>query len=460
MHFPPPARIFIPSLVLIFGLAVTLLDYRLNLSNDLERNLTDVQRQADVTGTRLARLSAQLVATGETRVLQNDLAGTAELPWLESVALIDAKGIVLVASDETWNGRKAADTPLRAAAKLPHPGAGATILRSEDKSRLFGAYPVGTGGAWLLLTSDRTEGVAAARNDAHRQLRWIAAAVAVLCAALAVVLHAGFTSRIARLVAAVRTFGEGKSNLIRPVRGADEIAHLSVAFAAMAARVKAHEAERAELEREVLNASEGERRRIGHELHDGLGQRLTAASVATHALATQIEASNSADAARRATDIAKQLRDAIAETRQLSHGLAPLSLETGDLTDSLAELCESLVRGGKVRAVFECAKAVRVRDAATATHLFRIAQEAVTNVLKHAGASEIRLGLFHANGELVLEIEDDGEGIPEPAPPRDGIGLRVMRHRAHLLGGSVEISHSPAGGTLVRCRCPFHEPPA
>lgn len=456
MLFPPPARFFVPSLVLLFGLAVTFLDYRLNLANDLERNLAEVQKQADATGTRLARLSAVLLANGETPVLQGDLAGTAELAWLESAAVIDAEGRVLVDSEGKWKGKSAVQTPFRTAAKLARAGSGATMLRSEDKSRLYGAYPVGAGGAWLLLLCDRTEAVAAARDDAHRQLRWIASAVAALCVVLTFVLHTGFTRRIAQLVGAVRSFGEGGSEQIRPIRGGDEIAHLSTAFAAMAARVQAHAAERADLEREVLNASESERRRIGHELHDGLGQRLTAASVAIDALAAEL-ASHGVDNASRAAEIAKQLRGAIAETRQLSHGLAPLSLETGDLADALAELCESLARGGKVRAVFECPKRISVRDAATATHLFRIAQEAVSNALKHAAAREVRVGLVANGCELLLDVEDDGEGIAQSAPLHDGIGLRVMQHRANLLGGRVDILPSPAGGTLVRCRCPLYE---
>lgn len=459
MFFPPSARFFVPSLVLIFGLAVTWLDYRLNLASDLERNLADVQKQADATGLRLARLSAQLMASHETPLIERDLAGTAELPWLQSAALIDAGGRVLADSDGKWKGRNAAQTPLRAAAKLARVGSGASILRSEDKSQLYGAYPVASTGAWLLLVSDRTEAVAAARRDAHRQIQWIATAVACLCLVLVAVLHAGFTSRMARLVRSVRSFGEGRSDHIRPLRGGDEIAHLSTAIAAMAARVKAHEAERADLEREVLNASEGERRRIGHELHDGLGQRLTAASVATDALAAELGA-NGGPAAPRAAEIARQLREAIAETRQLSHGLAPLSLETGDLTDALAELCESLQRAGNVRAVFECADHVKLHDVAVVTHLFRLAQEAVSNTLKHADAHEIRLGLTRGDGELVLEIEDDGKGISGSGPRGGGIGLRIMRHRSQLLGGSLQILPSPAGGTLVRCRCPLYETPS
>src|SRR5262249_23745512 len=157
------------------------------------------------------------------------------LAWLESAAVVDAEGRVLVDSEGKWTGQPAAQTPFRNAAKLARTGSGATILRSEDRARFVGAYPVAGTGAWVLLLCDRSEAVAAARTDAHRQLRWIAGAVAGLCVLLSIVLDFGWTRRFARLVDAVRGFGEGRSEQIPPMRGSDEIAHLSATFAAMAA---------------------------------------------------------------------------------------------------------------------------------------------------------------------------------------------------------------------------------
>jgi signal transduction histidine kinase len=87
-------------------------------------------------------------------------------------------------------------------------------------------------------------------------------------------------------------------------------------------------------------------------------------------------------------------------------------------------------------------------------HLYRIAQEAVNNALKHAMAKEIRLGLERREDTLVLEVEDDGDGLPDSPSAEGGIGLRVMRHRAELIGGTLEIGSPPAGGTRIACFIP------
>ncbi len=95
---------------------------------------------------------------------------------------------------------------------------------------------------------------------------------------------------------------------------------------------------------------------------------------------------------------------------------------------------------------------VCVADPEMAGHLYRIAQEALNNALKHAAPSEIRIGLEHRDGALLLEVEDDGSGLEEKASPNDGIGLRVMRYRARLIDGLLEIGAAPAGGTRISCR--------
>lgn len=175
----------------------------------------------------------------------------------------------------------------------------------------------------------------------------------------------------------------------------------------MAASVTAYHQQRAQMEKQVIEAGERERRRLGHELHDGLGQRLTAAALAADALTESLSASGCQEATR-TTEMARQIRDAIKETRLLSHGLAPLGIEHGGLV----------------------------------------------NALKHASPGEIRIGLRHQANRLLLEVEDDGPGMPETMPPGTGMGLQIMRHRAQLLGGSLSLSDSPAGGTLMRCELP------
>jgi signal transduction histidine kinase len=219
----------------------------------------------------------------------------------------------------------------------------------------------------------------------------------------------------------------------------------------MAAKLREREVEQVRLERDVLEISESERRRIGHDLHDSLGQRLTAASMTTNAVIGMLKA-NAPALAERGEDIGRQLREAIAEVRLLSHGLAPVALVDDGLMAALTSLAEEASRSGAVRCVFDCAELVRVTSAEVAGHLYRIAQEAVNNALKHAAPSEIRIALEFRDNALVLEVDDDGEGFDETAPPSDGIGLRVMRYRARLIEGDLEIGSPPAGGTRISCR--------
>jgi signal transduction histidine kinase len=458
MRFPPPVRYYAPLLVLVFGLATTWLDYELNLANDLARNLKDLGAQADATGERLARRSAKQIAHGEPVLLAEDVAGWAHQPWLEVAAVVDENGVVIDGSDKQWVGHLARETMLAPAMKLTantDGNAGRRQSHSADGAMLFGAYPFATarGTGSVLVVFDRGDAVAQARTDAIEQLRLAAAAITLVCLCLWAALHFGFAARLARLSQAVRDFGEGRADRVEAVSGGDEVQELSVAFATMAARLREREAERVRLEREVFETTERERRRIGRDLHDSLGQQLTAASLATNGLVIALESAAPA-LVPQAANLGQQLRESIAQVRVLSHGLSPVALEEEGLMHSLHELAEATARSTGVRCTFECPQPVRVPDVALAGHLYRIAQEAVNNALKHAAPHEIRIGLGPHEDRLMLEVEDDGEGLPETLAAGGGIGLRVMRHRALLIGGIFEIGSSPAGGTRLACIVP------
>ncbi|MCX6878322.1 MAG: sensor histidine kinase [Verrucomicrobia bacterium] len=452
--FPPPARFAAPLLVLVFGLATTWLNYRWNLADDLARGQAELRAAADATGTRLVRLGEQLRSAIGIAALQADLRASVEAPNLALAAFVDANGWVLAGSSSELSGHAARQTLLRAAANLIGRSSESNVLHSEDAAQLYAAYPVVDSDSWVLLVYDRSATMQKARAAAWRSLEWSALATGALCAALWAVLHFGFAKRIARLAQAVRGFGAGERVPIMAMPGGDEVAELSRAFAAMANSVTVHEQQRARMEKQVLEAGERERRRLGHELHDGLGQHLTAAALAADALAESLSAANREEATR-ATEMARHIRAAIKETRELSHGLAPVGIEQGGLVNALAEMAATIAVPGKLRVVFECEPSDLTCFGEPASHLFRIAQEAVTNALKHAAPGEIRLGLRRQANRLVLEVEDDGEGMPETLPPDAGMGLRVMQHRAQLLGGTFALAAAPAGGTLMRCDVPF-----
>ena len=204
------------------------------------------------------------------------------------------------------------------------------------------------------------------------------------------------------------------------------------------------------MEREILNVTERERRRIGQDLHDSLGQQLTAASLSANALILALESAHPA-LVPQAENLGRQLREAIAEARTLSHGLSPVSLQDEGLMHALHALADATNRNGGVRCVFECPAPVRVPDAELAGQLYRIAQEAVNNALKHASPGEIRIGLERKSDSVILEVDDDGPGLPSPIPPSSGIGMRVMRHRAQMIGSTLGTDSPPAGGTRISC---------
>jgi signal transduction histidine kinase len=459
MYFPPPIRITAPLLALVFGLGATLFDYRLNLESDLARPLRGMRARADSNGRRLARLSERLLAKTESEALQDDVKTLGDSPQLKIAGVVDQSGRIVADSTGKLRGHPAAETPLAPAAALINQAGLAVVSHDAGVGAVISAHPFRMGErdkGWVLFEFDITESIASAHADARIQLGWMALSMALLSSALWAVLHFGFAARLGRLADSVHAFGEGRMDASSLPAGSDEVGKLACAFSTMAAKLHEREIEQLRLEREVLEISEGERRRIGHDLHDGLGQRLTAASMGLNALVAALKADDAPALAERSEDIGRQIREAIAETRSLSHGLAPVALVDDGLMSALVSLAEGTSRGGTVRCVFECAEPICVAEAEVADHLYRIAQEAVNNALKHAAPSEIRIGLERQNGALVLEVDDDGEGLNESASLATGIGLRVMRYRARLIGGNLEIGSPPAGGTRVCCRVKLH----
>jgi signal transduction histidine kinase len=206
--------------------------------------------------------------------------------------------------------------------------------------------------------------------------------------------------------------------------------------------------EHTRLEGEVLAVSERERHSIGADLHDGLGQQLTAIELMIAGM--KADAANNPSLARDLDSVGKMLRDAVAQTRFLSRGLVPLGSGPDALQFGLTELAERMNGLRTIRCRFECPEPVAVRDPLVAGHLYRIAQEAVNNAAKHAGASQLTIRLEFRGGHLLLEVSDDGRGLGKN---RTGLGLGVMQHRAKLIGGELHITSKH--GVKVTCRVPL-----
>jgi len=217
--------------------------------------------------------------------------------------------------------------------------------------------------------------------------------------------------------------------------------------------------ERKRLEREILEISDQERIRIGQDLHDGLCQHLAGIELMSQVLQQKL-AEKSKAAAARAGDIARHVREAISQTRSLARGLSPVTLESEGLASALRELAANTEKLFSIVCRVESPQAVPSSAAATGMHLYRIAQEAVSNGIKHGKATELTIRLQPTSEQLVLTIIDNGRGFPKVIPRNDGMGLRIMRYRAGMIGGMLSIDKNSAGGTTVSCSVPLRVLPA
>jgi PAS domain S-box-containing protein len=192
--------------------------------------------------------------------------------------------------------------------------------------------------------------------------------------------------------------------------------------------------ERQRLEGEVIRISEREQQRIGRELHDGLGQHLTAAAIQTELLARDLEALGIASARQSAEQIEAMVSDAVAQTRLLARGLFPVEMGEGGLLCGLDLLAETTRQQLRRACTLDCPEPVEVTDHDVAVHLYRIAQEAVNNAVKHAPGSPIAIELHrHGDGVRLSVVNPLAAADQTPAAGR-GIGLEIMQHRAQLIG--------------------------
>lgn len=208
--------------------------------------------------------------------------------------------------------------------------------------------------------------------------------------------------------------------------------------------------ERRQLEAEILKISEREQARIGQDLHDGLCQHLVRTALAGNLLERDLVARGVPEAAS-AKKISKLLQDALDQTRAVARGLYPVKLEAEGLASALSEMAVSLCHQASVRFTVDCETPVLVADHLMAVHLYRIAQEAVSNALRHAAPAEIVIALRVVDEKILLQISDDGTGISKTEPPGPGMGLSIMAYRAHTIGGTLTVGRRPEGGTVVAC---------
>ena len=234
----------------------------------------------------------------------------------------------------------------------------------------------------------------------------------------------------------------------------DEIGHLARHFNIFMEKLEAYHnnlqleiGERRRLEGELLNISEREKQRFGRILHDDLSPHLIGIEVLTKVLQDKLEKAQALEAAS-AEKIRGFIREAIGKTRSLARGLMPVEPAARGLEVSLAEMAENIAEIYNVACIFVCEQTITMEDNAVATHIYYIVHEAVHNAVKHGGARNISIHLATKAENLLVEIVDDGRGLPEKPNPK-GMGLRILKYRTDSIGASLSVANLPDAGVKI-----------
>ena len=213
-------------------------------------------------------------------------------------------------------------------------------------------------------------------------------------------------------------------------------------------------AERKRLEQEILVISEREQRRIGHDIHDSLCQHLTGTALAEQFLVEKLSA-RGAPEVEDADRVVGLIEDAISMARGLAGGLSPIETGGEGLLTALTDLAAHFSSQFKVACRFAFEDPVFIQDSGVTTQLYRIAQEAVHNAIRHGKARNIGIHLGKTGSLVTLAIRDDGMGLPGGVPASQGMGLRNMKYRASMIGGSLTLESGERGAIVTCC---FHQP--
>jgi signal transduction histidine kinase len=191
--------------------------------------------------------------------------------------------------------------------------------------------------------------------------------------------------------------------------------------------------------------------RIGHDLHDGVGQELTGVALLAQNLRQRLAQEGSPEETQ-AARIATLVNRTLEQTRKLARGFSPMELGPQGLETALRDLAAKVQAAMQRACSFTCRGPLNIADEATALHLFRIAQEAVNNAVRHSQAKQIRIQLDTIDGVTTLGVYDDGRGMSPTKSRGRGMGISVMQYRSRMIGGSLEIKSS-SSGTAVICTC-------
>jgi signal transduction histidine kinase len=208
---------------------------------------------------------------------------------------------------------------------------------------------------------------------------------------------------------------------------------------------------RKRMEKEILEISNREQQRLGHDLHDGVCQQLAAIAYRAHILARHLKETDATESSE-ANDISNLINESLVQTRTVARGLFPVRLEEDGLSAAVEELTAGIGKLYNIKCIFSANGTLPSLHGSVAMHLHFIAQEAIMNAAKHSGASSIHVGLKKENEDLVLTVRDNGVGFQPSELGRDGMGIGIMRYRAKVIGAVLELLAQPGQGTQIICK--------
>jgi len=208
---------------------------------------------------------------------------------------------------------------------------------------------------------------------------------------------------------------------------------------------------RKRMEKEILEISNKEQQRLGHDLHDGVCQQLAAIAYRTHILARHLNERGLTDSSE-ANEISGLINESLVQTRAVARGLFPVRLEEEGLVEAVEELTVSITKLYKIQCTFSPVGALPAMDNSVAMHLYFIAQEAILNAAKHSKARNIGVRLMKDAEDLILSVQDDGIGFRLSETNGAGMGIGIMRYRAKVIGAALDLRSQPGRGTQITCK--------
>jgi len=436
--------------MLVSGLILILTETALFLAFHEHRALDDTQQRALRDGDRLVRLFSRF----DSDTFQQEVASTRAEKGVNRIAIGTEK--------------------LRDAAQLPE------LARSPDGSEVIAHFA-------LVTPADKTPATKPQRLSLHLDLagplseaRAIAKTQALVTATvlsigtmlLWVVLDTTVAKRAETIMAGARAMTSGKPPGLE-LGGDDELAQIDRALRVAHATIHQQAAdlqaragllaeknqERSRLQQEIIQISEREQQRIGHDLHDDVCQRLAAVRMKIQDHEEKL-AETAPSLLADAGGIASDLADTIHITRTLARGLSPVAIESGGFDVAMRALARGSSAVFKIDCRFESDDQTPADLPPTTAHQFyRIAQECISNAARHARSRQVTLSLQTNSEQFIMRIINDGAPMPTDRANPDGMGMSIMRHRAESVGAVIEYeSHPTDATTAVRCVLALHPP--